>query len=594
MKLYVVILLIIFCTFGVQSQNLDRFRIDCADEVDLPLYDGELSNEELKDQPFSLGFRYIENDEIKYHDELIIYNCNTGKVKLTAEFDKNRLVNDFVVYDATGEVKKELKLLKNFESPYVDLNFEFRLQKVAAYPSGTAKIYDNGKLIRTIDFSSNDQLPYVINYSFDGNKTSEGKAEIKGLLDSDWKIQRIGVWKNYKDGKLLTENTFNKRGQLISEKLFDNGNLVSEITVLNPTTKSIKKYYVNGNLKESGKEKEGSKIELWNTYRKDGSIIKKINYANGLADNVQIFDENENLIQLKELITDQEDIPKSIQDKTKVYETEKYFTNGKLKSYGLTQSSKLLGIHEYYNEKGDLIEISEYDVNGNKINSIDAKTYSAISKKKKQIFSEILVLNTTHPQNLNQLKSIKTLSDSLYLDYDSVIAEYNYKDDFDKKLTYFIEQTKEFDDLSNDLEWYDTLYSSISQYNDRNWKYSFELVEKELRLQKEFAVYKMNRKFEWIKDNFTSTKKTLFGSKIIVKNDQDEVYESISEELFPTLNEQILNATDKYKVISISQEFESLVEKAAYIIDNPDEKFRQSLKNSKTINDKKRLFFSAK
>ncbi|WMN07906.1 hypothetical protein QYS48_30315 [Marivirga arenosa] len=594
MKIYVVILLIIFCSFGVHSQNLNRFRIVCADEVDMPLYDGELSTEELKNQPFSLGFRYIENDEIKYHDELIIYNCNTGKVKLTAEFDKNRLVNDFVVYDASGEVEKELKLLKNFESPYVDLNFEFRLQKVAAYPTGIAKIYDNGKLIRTIDFNSNDQLPYVINYDFDGNKSSEGKAEIKGLLDSEWNIQRVGAWKNYKNGKLLTENTFSKSGQLISEKIYENGNLVSEMTILNSSTKSIKRYYTNGTIKESGKEKEGSKIELWNTYREDGSIVKKVNYADGLADIVQIFDENENLIQLKELITDKEDIPKSFQDKSEIYETKKYFSNGQLKSYGLTQSNNPLAIHEFYNEKGDLIEISEYDFNGNKINSVDAKTYLEISKKKKQIFNEILVLKTTHPQNLNQLESIKILSDSLYLDYDSVIAKYDYKAEFENKLSYFLDETKEFDDLSNDLEWYDTLYSSISKFNDRNWKYSFELIKKELQLQKEFAVYKMNRKFKWIKDNVTSSKKTLFGSKIIVKNNQDEVYESISEELFPTLNEQILNATDKYKVISTSQEFESLVEKAAYIIDNPDEKFRQSLKNSKTVNDKKRLFFSAK
>jgi len=582
--------------FSVQlnAQNLDKLRVMCIDEVTLSQYSGELSPEELKNQIAALGFRYIENGENKYHQDLIVYDCNTGDVEFTAVFDENRLVKDFVLYEAQDMPSKKIKFAKNNKSSYVDLTFNYQGQEIPAYPTGKAEIFQSGQISQTILFKQDGGIPIVTNYDNNRNKISEGGADISGKLQNDWEITKTGEWKYFENGQINSVSVYDDNGNELSEKLYRNGTLLKENKYLANNTIETTLFFKNGNIKETGSLQADSKIGTWKYFNAKGKLENTIEYKNGTEIRQIIFDDQGNFAKQIELKTEYSELPKPLQTLDVVYETITFYPDSTVKSIGFENESNKIGVFEYYNSNGELSEIKEYDIEGKEINSLEADTYVSMKKKEHAIYQEFLVAKTTHPLNLSLQSEIQSLSDSLKIDFDSLMMNYTYTKDYQKQYSELSEQTAFFGNLSNKLEWYDSLLASAQDFTNEVWAYSHDLYETELFLNKELANLKVKENIAWLKENYTRSKKTLFGTKLIVVNEQKEIYNAVIEELYPTTKAEILASNNKYQTKEMSEEFTSLVKKAANIIEKPDKQFQDSLKNTKSTQEKKQLFLSLK
>jgi hypothetical protein len=277
-----------------------------------------------------------------------------------------------------------------------------------------------------------------------------------------------------------------------------------------------------------------------------------------------------------------------------VYQLETFYANGELKSAGYQAEQNKVGVYEYFDKNGSLSEISEYNLEGTKINSVDADIYLSIQEKEKNIFRELLVAKTTNPGNLNLLSDIEILTDKLAINFDSLMMGYNYKKDYIERYSILFGNTSSFGKLSNSLDWYDSLLKNATNFNNEVWAYSHDLYEIELALEKELALQNIAEMKSDLENKYTSSKNTLFGTKTVVMNDQEDIYESITKEIYPSVKVDIKSSEDKYKVQSTVREFSLLLEKGSSVIAQPDEKFKEALKNTKTVQDKKQLFLSAK
>lgn len=587
----VIFTIIIFNTVG---QNLDKVRLLCLDEVNLEEYNGELSKKQLQEQVAALGFRYIENGEIKYHQELIVYNCNTGEVQFTANFDENRLVKSFVLYESEGIPSKKIRFSKKPTSSQVDLKLNYKGQEISSFPTGKTEIYNNGKLVKTISFDPNGDLPLVTNYNINGQKTSEGPASISGYIQETWSINKLGKWKYFNNGQLLSSSVFDQGGNLQKETQYVEGKLSEENTFLADGTTNIKTFYSNSSTKSQGSLDEEVRIGTWKFYDDKGVMEKKIEYKEGQEIEKLTFNKQENIIEKIELVDDHLEKPKFFEKGDRLYTVKTFFANGNPKSKGYQIGGSKAGIFEYFNAEGNLSEIVEYDRIGKKLNSVDAETYEAIQESEKKIYRELLVAKTTHPINLRLLNRIELLTDRLTIDFDSLLMGYEYKQDYKDKYTDFSEKTSAFGQLSNSLNWYDSLVSATAVFNSEVWAYSHDLHETELALEKLKALETMQSlKFD-LEKQYTSSKKTLFGEKTVVINDQEEIYEVITEEIYPSFTESVKEADNKYGAAYTVNQFDELLEKGSMIIEHPNKDFRKALENTDSVKDKKKLFLSIK
>lgn len=594
MRILFLLSFIFLFSLQLHSQNLDKLRLMCIDEVNLSTYTGELSEKELQNQIAALGFRYIDNEGIKYHKELIVYDCNTGDVKFTAVFDQNKLVKEFVLYEAKDKPAKKIFFSKNNNSSYVNLFLRYKGKEIPAYPSGKTEIYDGGKLKQTIIFNDNGSLPTVTNYNSSLKKISEGTAIISGYIQGNWEIDKIGEWRYFNNEQLSSISTYDNNGKENAEKLYSKGVLMQERKFSSNGTVENLNYYANGNLKETGQQKGNLKIGTWKYFDASGNISRRIDYSNGKENVIYLFDENKNVVKQTELVKNQSELTQTLRNAANVYKFQSFYPSGKLKSEGYEADGKKVGVFEVYDESGSLSKITEFDVEGNKVNSLDAITYQTIKEKEKHILREILVVKTTHPENLNLLKNIKNLADSLSFNFDSLLVNFDYEKDYKEKYSTLLEETDLFGNLSNELNWYDSLLKSAYNFNNEVWAYSHELFETELALEKQHALNIIDDKLSALKKNHTSIKKTLFGEKLKVMNDQDKVYEFVINEIYPEVSTEISTAQDKYEVHSIEYDFRRLLKKASAVISQPDDQFKQSFQNTKSIQDKKQLFFTAK
>jgi antitoxin component YwqK of YwqJK toxin-antitoxin module len=566
----------------------------CIDEINTSQYNGNLTQKELENQIAVLGFRYIENGQNKYHQDLIVYDCNTGDVKFTAVFDENKLVKDFLLYESKDVPSKKIKFLKNNESPYVDLNFKFKGQEIPAYPNGQAKIYTSGQLIQTIQFNQDGRLPVVTNYNRNKKKVSEGTATLSGEVQKDWEISKIGEWKYFENGQLSSISVFDNKGIKSSEKLYSNGNLTEENKFLANGTVETTIFYNNGNVKEKRLQKGNIKFGTWSYFTSEGKHIAKIEFQNGRETLKRLYDDQGKITKQIELINEKSELPESFQQLDEVFAITSFYPNSTIKSMGFESAGKKIGVFESYNKNGELSEITEFDLGGNEINSLDADTYISMKKKESVTYKELLIAKTTLPLNHNLEKRIKSLADSLTLDFDSLLANDKNSEYYNEQFSKLEEQTSYFGNLSNTLVWYDSLLTTTQDFTNELWSYSNELYDAELKLQKYLAVLKAQENLAWLKKNYTSTKKTLFGKKTIVVNEQKEVYEAIINEFYPTIKSEIVKSNNKYQTVEKTDEFTYLVKKAAAIIDQPDNEFKETLKNLETIEEKKQLFLSLK
>jgi antitoxin component YwqK of YwqJK toxin-antitoxin module len=594
MRYFFLLLLFIFLSFDIKSQNLDKIRVVCLDEVDVSTYQGELSKRELQDQIAALGFRYIKDGQIKYHDELIVYNCNTGALQFTAEFDENRLVKEFVLYESKDILSKKIRFSKKPTADQVDLKLKYKGQEIPAYPIGKTEIFSRGKLTQTINFKEEGGLPVVTNYDANLKKTSEGTATVSGFIQDDWDISKTGEWKYYENDQIASISVFDKSGNETIEKLYNQGNLIEEHKFLPNGNIQVTQFYENGNIKDKGSKDGNTKIGTWEYYQISGELDKELEYISGQITRQLIYDNQSNVIKKLVVVEDHSKLPRTLQKFDVVYQLESFYANGELKSVGYQAEKMKVGVYEYFDKSGELNEISEYNVEGNKINSVEADTYLAIEEKEKEIFRELLVAKTTNPGNLDLLSSIGALADSLSEDFDSLMGDYNYKNEFEERYSALYEKTASFGNLSNSLSWYDSLLTTATEFNNEVWAYSEKLFEIELALERKIALERIEEMMEDFKKEYTSSKKTLFGSKMVVLNDQEEIYESITKEIYPSFRSDIKSTQSKYSAQSTVEEFNRLLKKGASIIDQPDEQFRETLKNTKSVKDKKQLFLTLK
>lgn len=594
MKKIFLLQLILLCAIQVHAQNLDKLRLMCIDEINTSQYNGNLSQKELENQIAVLGFRYIENGQNKYHQDLIVYDCNTGDVKFTAVLDENKLVKDFLLYESKDVPSKRIKFLKNNESPYVDLSFKFKGQEIPAYPNGQAKIYSSGQLIQTIQFNQEGKLPVVTNYNSNKKKISEGTATLSGEVQKDWEISKVGEWKFYENGKLSSISVYDNQGTKSLEKLYNNGNLTKENKFIANGTVETTIFYNKGNVKETGVQKGKIKLGTWSYFTKEGKLITKTEYKNGSEILKKFYDNQGNISKQIELLNKDSEFPQSFQQLDQVYATTTFYPNSTIKSTGFESAGKKIGVLESFNKNGELNEITEFDFEGNEINSLDADTYISMKKKESFTYKELLIAKTTLPLNHNLEKRIKSLADSLTLDFDSLLSNAKNSEYYHEQFSKLEEQTSYFGNLSNSLVWYDSLLTTARDFTNELWSYSDELNDAELKLQQYLAVLKAKENLAWLKKNYTSTKKTLFGEKTVVVNEQKEVYEAIINEFYPTFKAEIMTSKNKYQAIQKIDEFTCLVKKAAAIIDQSDNNFKETLKNLETIEEKKQLFLSLK
>lgn len=592
MKNLIILSLILLCSIEIDAQQLDKVRVMCIDEVDLSQYSGDLSQEELEKQIAVLGFRYIENGQNKYHKDLIVYDCNTGNVKFTAVFDENRLVKNFVLFEGKDQPVKKMLFTKSNDSPYVDLNFNFKGQKISAYPIGKTEIFNNGKLRQTIVFNEENNLPLVTNYNTNLKKISEGTATISGSIQHDWDISKVGEWKYFENEVLASISNYDNKGSEVTKKLFDNGVLVEEQN--NLPNGAIKKstFYPNGNLKERGILTDNAKSGTWKFYSSSGKLNEEIEFVNGTRNSITVFDENGIIIKKSELVLDKSELLKPLQDLNSVYYSESFYPSQVLRSAGYESEGTPVGVFEFYDESGSLSKITEFNVDGNKINSVEAETYKDIKEKEKQIYGELLVAKTTHPAILELLNNIRVLADSIMLDFDSLMVNYDYKEDYESTYFNLKEKTSSFGDLSNDLMWYDSLLMSAHDFTNEVWAYSHDFQETELILHKKITITKIEEELNQFEENNTTEKNTLFGTRTVVLNEQDAIFEGISEAIYPNTKTKILNSSDKYILEADLTDFSNMIDKASAIIQEPNEQFQQALKNSKSIQEQKQLFLT--
>lgn len=593
MKNFLLMPLIVLFSYAVNAQSLDKIRIMCSDEIDPTTYNGKLSPEELKEQFAALGFRYIENGKVKYHKELIVYDCNTGNIKFTAIFDENRLVKEFVLYGADEKPAKEMFFSKGNQSDKVNLTFNYKGQQIPAYPIGETKVYNAGKLKQQIQFSEKGELPFVTRYNENLKKIAEGSAFISGNIQEEWNILKRGEWKYFKEGKLLTSSVYDNSGKEIIVKSFQNGVLEEEQKIL--ANEKIEKtlYYPNGKIKENGQLIGSTKIGVWENYDIQGQLKQKTEYLKGKQTSIMLY-EDDKLIKKMKLINESEELLGSLATLNNVFEVETFHSNGEVKTLGFEYQNNTVGVLESYNNKGDLIEISKFDNQGKKINSLDADVYVRMKQKEKQINAELLVAETTHPENTNRLNQIESLSQSLSIDFDSLMINYNYVDDYQVTLKNIKEQTHQFGELTNTIAWYDSLLNYTLDFTNQVWAYSHDLFETELYLEKQIALNHIDNNISTFTQSHTKTEKRLFGEKIVVINEQEEVYNFVVNEIYKDLNYNIEEAKDKYKVKKHLNEFDLLLKNASIIINQPDNKFRESFEQSQSINDKKQLFLTVR
>lgn len=588
-----ILLLPFIVLFSIQlnAQNLDKLRIMCVDEVTASHYNGELSQDQLKNQIAALGFRYIENGQIKYHQDLIVYDCNTGHVKFTAVFDENKLVKEFILYEAKDVPAKTIFFTKSNTSDHVDLTFNYQGQEIPAYPIGKTKVFKDGHLVQSILFNENGEPPVVSNYDQNKLKTSEGPGSVSGDIQKEWEIIKSGEWKYFEGSNLTSISVYDQNGNKKAENLYSNGALIKENKFIANKASETTVFFTDGTIKETGTRQNDRKIGTWKYFNSKGQLKSTVTYRNGVEHLKSVYESQGNLVKHLELKTDQEELPKSMQALDMIYKTTTFYPDSTVQSLGYTHKNNQIGVFEYYNSNGELSEIKEYNLEGDEINSLEADTYVTMKEKERAIFRELLLAKTTHPLNLSIESKIQPLADSLQLDFDSLMMNYNYTKEYQQQYSKLSEQTAYFGNLSNKIVWYDSLLASTVDFANEVWSYSHDLHETELFLHKELANLKLNQKIDWLRENYTRSKKTLFGKKLIVVNKQDEIYNVIINEIHPIIKEEITYSNNKYQAVALSEEFVYLVNKAASIIAQPDKQFQESLKQTKSIQDKNNCFY---
>lgn len=297
--------------------------------------DGKIQSE----IPFKDGLR--NGVEKKYY-----YN---GQLEYKKEFKENNLTGEYTEYHPNGQISFNGFCTNGFfEGPFKQFYSNGKLEKELNYSKGKLEgvykkndtdgkihyeyTYRDGEVIAYKFYNKNNEIIkeakkqkgefYYEGHASNGNITSEGSYNIAG--------GKKGSWKFYNDNHVLTseENYNDNKVEGVKTEYYTNGKISS---VANYRADTVNGYYSSfykyGQLKQQGWYVDGEAVGFWIDYYPDGKIQSKNYYSNDKQNGFQ----------------------------------ESYNVDGKITDKTLYKFGNLI-TEIYYNEKGDLMEEINIDV----------------------------------------------------------------------------------------------------------------------------------------------------------------------------------------------------------------------------------------
>ena len=285
----------------------------------------------------------------------ILSACATNK-EIKREYYENGSVRIETPYN--GDVKNGIEKLYNKDG---SLDME--------------TLYKDDSMVWRKFYYKNGNL--AIKVPFKDNKT-EG---IKKYYNEKGKLKKEIY---YEEGSEIWEKEYDEEGVKITEREYENGNLISEKSYKDGN--SIEKYYYdNGTLQQENENKGDIRIST-KGYKKDGSFDFEFIRLDDVTEFHKSVMENGKVVGLKNIYYDKD---KKVLKKSEfyigdiLYDIMKYDENGILtvKTY-YTKNGKEKYSEEYYYPNGNLktdimfkngsqIKVEEYDEDGNIISKDD-------------------------------------------------------------------------------------------------------------------------------------------------------------------------------------------------------------------------------
>lgn len=318
----------------------------------IPYIDGEIQGK---------GYEYYPSGKVKTEMNFknneregatVIYYLN-GKVEINKNYQEGSLNGKFKEYHLNGNLYQEGNYLDDklngVWKTYYDDNV---LASVSEYEKGKRVgeykkydrdgklhfeyIYKRGNIIAYKNYDKKGEIIkearkkggefFYISHAPNGNVVTEGIYDVSGGKE--------GEWNYYNNNGTLTTTENLKENNLDgnSTSFYSNGN-IEKITPYmgNSLTGYYTSYYPNKQLKNQGWYKKGLLSGKWEIYYEDGTIKQRSYYTNGKAYGI----------------------------------TSNYNGQGKLVSEDKYIDGDLKNI-TYYNPKGEVVEVINYDVNSEK------------------------------------------------------------------------------------------------------------------------------------------------------------------------------------------------------------------------------------
>jgi antitoxin component YwqK of YwqJK toxin-antitoxin module len=243
-------------------------------------------------------------------------------------FSNQKLMSEFYIInerDVHGEA-----LLYFFETDKIAMKIPYYLGE----KNGTARMYDReGKEIKKIEFKNGKKVGDYINYTKDNQISSEEHYDEEG--------NKTGLWKEYKNGLIDSEQSYKADKLNGTYKLYKNGIL------------QYVEEYKNGirNGKSENYNIENGQLVSESIYEND-VVVKTIQYYNNLV-KFSVFDKDE---------------------KTKLFSRKFYDKTGKLlHQNNYNETRQAIGIQKNFmlrNDEADATSETHFDANGNQIKHI--------------------------------------------------------------------------------------------------------------------------------------------------------------------------------------------------------------------------------
>ncbi len=272
---------------------------------------------------------------------------------------------NYVFYQENGKAGKwqkinpelEIKLPKSHSTYFFPNGSRYaELKVIDSFPNRIIKYFNKeDKLIRTIKFKSDSIVSKVFeNGNYRGYHSNLGLLQSEGLFENN---MYQGKWKfYYKDGETIKQivEYVNDTLHGIREDYWGNGNLKSKATnIKGKQNGKSSHYFESGELEEMNFLKNNVLHGHMTSYYKNGQVEHYRNYWNGKRkDTCKTFFENGNIERVQIINLD----TLTLKSSGKIYI---YFKNGELKAEADLVDYNAHGNFILYNENGTIIERSQ-------------------------------------------------------------------------------------------------------------------------------------------------------------------------------------------------------------------------------------------